>query len=132
LPVREAIAERSPTVRSRITNGRRLLAGVDGRTAEARRYRDLVISFADDLGGADKLTEAEKALCRQAAASVVASERLQSEIVAGREVDTEQLVRLTNVSTRLLARLKAKAKPAKPVSPLAAHFAVPPAREARG
>lgn len=115
-------------VRSRVSNGSKLLAKVDGRSADARRYRDLVISFADDLGGVDKLTEAEKALCRQAAASIVAAERVQAEIVAGRDVDLEQLTRLTNVTTRLLGRLRARQKPARPTSPLAAHFSNPLAR----
>jgi hypothetical protein len=84
LSARTVAAERSPTLRSRVTNGSQLLANVDGRTAEARRYRDLVISFADDLGGVDKLTEADKALCRQAAASVVAGERCNGDRVGKR------------------------------------------------
>ena len=47
-----AIVERSRTLRSRVTNGKDLLANVDGRTAAARRYRDLRLSLTDDLGGA--------------------------------------------------------------------------------
>jgi hypothetical protein len=132
LSARTAAAERSPTLRSRVTNGSKMIANVDGRTAEARRYRDLVISFADDLGGVDKLTEADKALCRQAAASVVAGERLQTEILSGRDVDLEQLSRMMNITTRLLGRLRTRHKPAKSTSPLAAHFANPPVREACG
>jgi len=132
LSARTVAAARSPTLRSRVTNGSQLLANVDGRTAEARRYRDLVISFADDLGGVDKLTEADKALCRQAAASVVAGERMQTEIVSGRDVDLEQLSRMMNITTRLLGRLRTHHKPAKAISPLATHFASPAAREAHG
>jgi hypothetical protein len=48
---RSDVASRAPTTRSRITNGKQMLAGIDGRSAEARRYRDLAMSFADDLGG---------------------------------------------------------------------------------
>jgi hypothetical protein len=129
---RAAPANRPLTVRSALTNDPLSLHGVSGNSVIGRRYRVLVISFADDFGGVDKLSEAEKALCRQAATSVVASERLQADIVSGKEIDTEQLVRLTNVSTRLLARLKSKARPAAPASPLAAHFAKPPTREALG
>ena len=33
-----AIANRPQTLRSRVTNGSQLLAGIDGRTAPARRY----------------------------------------------------------------------------------------------
>jgi trimethylamine:corrinoid methyltransferase-like protein len=101
-------AERSPTVRSRITNGKDLLANVDGRTADARRYRDLAASLADDLGGASSLTEAQRALVRQAAAMLVQSERLQSAVVRGELVDVEQLTRLANAATRILTRLGVK------------------------
>jgi hypothetical protein len=55
--VRDGVAERLPTVRSRVTNGAKMIAGVDGRSADARRYRDLAMSFADDAGGPDSLTE---------------------------------------------------------------------------
>ena len=101
-------ADRPPTVRSRITNGKDLLANVDGRTADARRYRDLAASLADDLGGAATLTEAQRALVRQAAAMIVQSERLQSAVLRGELVDVEQLTRLANAATRILSRLGVK------------------------
>lgn len=103
-----ASAERSTTLRSRVTNGKELLANVDGRTATARRYRDLTISLADDLGGATGLTEAQRALVRQAAAMIVQSEKLQGEVLRGEIVDCEQLTRLANAATRILTRLGSK------------------------
>ena len=103
-----ASADRSRTLRSRITNGTQLLAGVDGRTAAARRYRDLCLSLADDLGGASTLTEAQCALVRQAAAMIVQSEKLQGEVLRGEVVDCEQLTRLANGATRILSRLGIK------------------------
>lgn len=105
----------SKAFRSAITNGTDLLAGIDGRSASARRYRDLQIAFADDLGGADKLSEADKALCRQAAAVTVQSEGMQSKIVRGEPVDAEQLVRVSNTLSRLLKAISGKshAEPAK-------------------
>lgn len=36
--------------RSKVTNGTRMLADLDGRSRQARRWRDLVISYADDIG----------------------------------------------------------------------------------
>jgi hypothetical protein len=105
------IAERSRTLRSRVTNGKDLLANVDGRTAAARRYRDLCLSLADDLGGASTLTEAQNALVRQAAAMIVQSEKLQGEVLRGETVDSEQLVRLANAATRILTRLGLKRTP---------------------
>lgn len=103
-----AITERSRTLRSRITNGSQLLAGIDGRSAPARRYRDLCLSLADDLGGAATLTEAQSALVRQAAAMIVQSERLQADVIRGETVDCEQLTRLANAATRILSRLGIK------------------------
>jgi hypothetical protein len=108
LHVRAAAAKRSPTLRSRVTNGKDLLPDVDGRTAAARRYRDLAISIADDLGGAASLTEAQTALVRQASAMIVQSEALQGQILRGELVDCEQLTRLANAATRILTRLGLK------------------------
>ena len=99
----------STTNRSRVTNGSALLHGIDGRSASARRYRDLQISFADDLGGAAALTEADKSLVRQAAALTVKSEEMQGAIIRGEPVDDEQLVRLTNAASRALTALRRKA-----------------------
>jgi hypothetical protein len=113
-----ASTDRSPTLRSRVTNGKELLANVDGRTAAARRYRDLTISLADDLGGAATLTEAQRALVRQAAAMIVQSEKLQGEVLRGEIVDCEQLTRLANAATRILSRLGLKRTVAYPPSPL--------------
>lgn len=101
--------------RSAITNGSWLLDGVDNRKALGRRYRDLCIAFADDLGGETRLTAPQEALIRQAAAVTVESEKLQGSIVRGEAVDHEQLVRLSNLQGRLLRQLGIKPKgPSKP------------------
>ena len=107
---RSHIAVHQSTARSAVSNGSRLLCGVDGRSAPARRYRDLVKAFTAELGGEDILTEPLRAMVRQAAAVTVESENLQSAIVRGENVDTEQLVRLSNVLSRLMNSLTVKAK----------------------
>ena len=71
----------------------------------ARRYRDIAIALADDLGGQDRISEPSKILVRQAAALTVQVEVLQSKIVAGEDVNLEQLTRLSNVLGRTLQRL---------------------------
>lgn len=96
-----------------MSNGSRLLAGIDGRSATARRYRDLVRDYATELGGDDLLTEPMRAMVRQAAAVTVEAEKMQSAIVRGEAVDTEQMVRVTNTLARLMNVLKAKAKATK-------------------
>jgi hypothetical protein len=40
-----------PTARSRVTNGRELLPGVDGRSLWVRRFRDVLALHVSDLGG---------------------------------------------------------------------------------
>ena len=103
---RSDVASRAPTTRSRITNGKQMLAGIDGRSATARRYRDLVMSFADDLGGAVGLTEAQRALVFQAASLVVQSEAMASAAIRGELVDAEQTTRVANTLSRVVSRLE--------------------------
>src|ERR1700734_1602054 len=97
-----AVVARPRTIRSAVTNDPLLLRGVDGRSMVARRYRDVAIALADDLGGQEKLSEPSKILVRQAAALTVQVEGLQSKIVAGEDVDLEQLTRLSNALSRML------------------------------
>jgi hypothetical protein len=103
-----ASSARKPEARSRVTNGKELLANIDGRSTEARRYRDLCFSFADDCGGAASLTEAQRALVRQAASLVVQSERLASAAIRGELVSDEQQTRVANALGRTLNRLGIK------------------------
>jgi hypothetical protein len=123
-----AIVVRSPRTRSRVSNGSKLVAGVDGRSADARRYRDLVMNLTDDIGGASNLSEAQRTLVSQAAALVVQAERLHGQILRGEFVDNEQLTRLSNAATRVLSRLglKRRARDAKP--DLATYLALVAAR----
>jgi hypothetical protein len=103
------VAERLPSYRSRVSNGSSLHArGVDKRTAPARRYRDLVLSFAEGLGGADRLNEAERALCRTAAGITVELEKLQAAAASGCEVDAETLTRLANSQARVIQAIRRK------------------------
>jgi hypothetical protein len=106
--VRDSVAPLLPSSRSRVTNGGKLLVGIDGRLAEARRYRDLAMSFADDLGAAASLTEAQRALIAQAAALVVQSEAMAGAAIRGEAVNVEQQTRVANALGRTLNRLGIK------------------------
>lgn len=99
---------RPATVRSALTNDPLKLRGIDGRSMDLRRYRDLVLAFVDDLGGADQASEADKALARQAAGAIVASEGLQARIISGELVDLEQATRLQNAANRFLRALRTR------------------------
>jgi hypothetical protein len=99
---------------SKVTNGNRLLHGVDMRTETGRRFRDLIRCYADGLG---HLTEERMSLLRTAAGITVKLETMQSAIVNGEEIDVRLLVRLANSQARALRALgeaKAKAQSAEP------------------
>src|SRR3712207_4563673 len=87
------------------------LAGVDGRTVAARRFRDLIAEFSADLGGMAALGNAERTLIRQAAALTMEAERVQAFIVKGEHVTHDALVRIPSEARRILLSLAARAKP---------------------
>jgi hypothetical protein len=104
----KSLVERPSRIRSRISNDLFALRGVDGRGASARRYRDVVHAFAGDVGGVDRLTEPQKIMIRTAAMMTLKIEDVQSRIVAGQDIDVEQLTRMGNVLARLLAAIGAR------------------------
>jgi hypothetical protein len=109
------IVVRSPFARSSISNGKRSLPGIDGRGIWSRRRRDLIASFTAELNR--PLRERDKALIANAASLIVRCEQMHVQIVSGAEVDDDQLIRLSNVATRLLTALgldKAKPQPSGP------------------
>jgi hypothetical protein len=87
--------------RSSLSNGR--LSGVDGRTKDARRFRDLVEQFSSDVGGVS--SEAERQLVKSAATLVIEGEKLQARCAAGEEVDASRLGHLANASLKILREL---------------------------
>jgi hypothetical protein len=99
----------------RTRTGRVPLPRVDGRTVSARRFRDLVIAYSSEIG--NELSEADRGLVQQAAAVQIACEQLQFDIVEGRDVDPDMLIRLSSENRRLLAGLGAKADKSKPPAP---------------
>ena len=56
----------SPTTRSAISNGAKLLPGVDGRSSWARRCRDVLHAHLSDLGGVENTSESERSIIRRA------------------------------------------------------------------
>jgi hypothetical protein len=95
-----------PASRSKATNN--MFDGFDGRSAEARRFRDLMLAYADDAGGAAVLTEAQRGLVRSAAMLTMQAERLQAAMLAGEAVDLGQQLKIANTLSRTLSRLGRK------------------------
>jgi hypothetical protein len=95
--------------RSKISNGTRLLTDVDGRSAWARRYRDLIGAFQTDLGGEQVvLSEGQKALTRRTSTLCIELERMEVKFAHGggatiAELETFQ--RASNSLRRLLESL---------------------------
>lgn len=106
--VRDRSVLRRSKARSKITNGTRLLAGIDGRSLTARRFRDLYTHYMQQTGGQ------HEELCKQLASLVLRRELLDAAQVRGEDIDTLHLVRLSNSISRTLKRLdiiKAKKTP---------------------
>jgi len=100
---RTRIAAIKPMARSKITNGRHMLDGIDGRSTIARRLRDIVRGLLIEF---DVTTEADQALVRQAAVLSVLSEQLQAQLVRGELVDARTITNLSGQLRRILADLR--------------------------
>jgi hypothetical protein len=104
-------ARRSLTNRSAVTNGTRVLPGVDGRSPGARRYHDIVTDLSAEVGG--PLSAAESLMVRNAATLQIAAEDLAAAQARGEPIDPDALARAANGAVRALAALKRLRPPQK-------------------
>ena len=74
-----------------MTNHKDLLPGLDGRSATARRFRDLVNAFVADMGGLDRCSQIKLGLLRRLAATTVQAEMLEARMVNGEAIDIATL-----------------------------------------
>jgi hypothetical protein len=81
------------------------LPGLDGRSASARRFRDLANAFVADMGGLDRCSEIRLGLLRRLAAVTVQAELLEARMVNGEAVDIATLCTLASTTVRLSQRL---------------------------
>lgn len=96
----------SPTNRSRITNGQELFLGeVDGRSREARRFRDVFSALIVHLGGDDHASEARAHLAKRAAALITWAEIEETKLAAGERLDVQTYTTAVNTLRRLLGDL---------------------------
>lgn len=107
--------------RSRVTNGHLHGGKVDGRSAGARRFRDLVVALTADIGG-DVVSITETSLIRQAATLLLRTEQLQLSVARAEPVNSDELIRLAGESRRIMATLSKRARPERAPS-LAEHLA---------
>lgn len=109
-PNRAATVTPPKKVRSAVVNGSRLFVeGLDGRSAAARRYRDLVVEFTNDIGGDP--SEAQKQLIRRAASLSVWCEVQEVRLANGEDIDIGPLTTATNSLRRVLADIGLERQP---------------------
>lgn len=83
----------------------RSLADLDQRTVAAQKARAMVESLEADLGGADRLSTAKRALVTRAAVTAAIVESMEAAALTGGEIDLAGYVALTNNLRRLLTTL---------------------------
>lgn len=98
--------QRSPVACSRVTNGKRLRLFGDGRSAGARRYRDLIMAFGDEAGGFDRLNASGQQMVRRLAQVSVELELLEATRADGGDIDPIAYCTLVNSQRRLLSDLE--------------------------
>jgi len=103
--VRKDITKAPAASRSRVSNGTRLLLEADGRSAVARRYRDIFGALISDAGGIDRMSEVRKSLCRTYASTAVMLEQLDAKLVNGGAVDVSEYSQLASTLVRLAPRI---------------------------
>jgi hypothetical protein len=110
---RGRVAPRPQTLKSKVTNGRRVFAiGGDGRGPWTRRWRDLVELHIADLGGADLMSEAQLSLCRRVSAIEVQLEQMEASMSEGDlKVDLDLYNRLAGNLRRILERIGLERRP---------------------
>jgi hypothetical protein len=103
--LRPPLAPHKPAARSRVSNGSDLLPDVDGRSAVARRYRDIVSAILVDQGGADQCSEARKQLIRRFAAASVLAEQMEAALARGEPIEIAEHALLTSTLVRIAQRI---------------------------
>ena len=82
----------SPHLRTKCGNGKRQHAArIDERTLWARRTREICEAVISDLGGIDRLSEAQKQLVRRLAGLSVVCEGIEVELAQGARPTGEHL-----------------------------------------
>jgi hypothetical protein len=89
--------------RSRVGNGSAVLAGVDGRSAAMRRYKEILGQLVSDLGGDP--SEAQTQIARRAATLAVWAEQEEAALANGGQLDIAAFTTAANTLRRLLSDL---------------------------
>jgi hypothetical protein len=77
--------------KSRVTNGKVLIAGIDQRSPWVRRCKDILASHLSDLGGMDNTSAAERSIIRRVAVLTTELERMEKTFALAGEASPEEL-----------------------------------------
>lgn len=109
-------APSTPAQRSAVANGSRLFAEpTDMRSAQGRRYRDLIAAISSDMGG--DLSEAQKQLVRRVASLSVWCESVEARLAVGEDVPEFATYVTASNSLRRLLQDVGYSRVAKDVTP---------------
>jgi DNA polymerase/3'-5' exonuclease PolX len=97
--------------KSALTNGKRLLLGVDHRNPWVRRFKDLLNQYIADLGGADNCSAAERSILRRASVLETELERMETKfalaVERGSEVSIDNLDAYARIAANHRRQLEA-------------------------
>jgi hypothetical protein len=96
---------RKSKARSRVTNGRDILPGIDGRSTVARRFHDIVTAILVDQGGIDRCAESRLQLIRRFAAAAVIAEQMEARLANGEEINITEHAQLASTLVRIAQRI---------------------------
>ena len=99
------LVPRKVSARSPVSNGADILPDVDGRSAVARRYRDIAAQIIADMGGASQCAEARIQLIRRFAAAAVLAEQMEAQLANGHLIEIADHALLCSNLVRLAQRI---------------------------
>lgn len=98
---RAATARKQPFARSRVGNGKTLIADVDQRSLPYREYQDCVADLSSHMGG--EPTAVEQAIIEEAAGLIVWCRSARAALLKGEPFDVSTYTTGVNALRRLLA-----------------------------
>lgn len=112
-------APAKPEGRSRVGNGKDLLAGVDGRSTTMRRYKEIFGALVVDMGGDP--SEARVIIGRRASTLAVWCEAAEADLANGKDINIAEFTTACNALRRLLTDLGLERK-ARDITPSLADY----------
>jgi hypothetical protein len=102
---RALVERRSSKQRSRVSNGKDVLPDIDGRSAIARRFKDIASQILTDQGGESRCSESRWQLIRRFAGVSVLAEQMEARLANGEQISVVEHSLLCSTLARLVTRI---------------------------